>query len=587
MTRKKAENYLNSILIGNIDKPATLRHMASVAGEVEKNLLKTYSKEQLVSILSKYFCTPNRFDYLWNSLTDAERKIVSLHFWCFEFAPLDYADDIAEEFNLPARSNKSEFQYTRTGLEMFMNKYARKNSMLWLLFPNTHRKTLFDAEIRKTIGTIKREYTKAPNNLAFTIREDRRTDFANIIRYCNSNKTTITKNGFFNKASALKIWNYCGYEEFASDINAKPEEMRTIQGLLVTLPLTILCTISGLLTMMDGTCAPSEEAISLINLPYEKFIKKLFNDYLNSKKFDEISLMSGMHFWQKHHPSEARKNLSNELKQCPVNQVINTKEFERIIRITNISFARENLYKEYANDNHYYYYNNYSTSWEHYEHTLINMFLTFCGALGIIDIAWGKIKSTFLNDINQRLPVAFRINQLGAFVLGLTNKYRAATPLKPQNNDGFTVLPDYTIIVPNSINRLKHEVYFERLFTKVSVTEETSIYKLDFGTIVRAIDRGISIQSLRDYMSASDKPMPENVLRAFADWEKQAGRIRLRKVTILECEDEALLEEVIRYKGMGELVRQKIKPAIEVDGNATKEIKKVIEKNKRFCKDII
>jgi hypothetical protein len=71
------------------------------------------------------------------------------------------------------------------------------------------------------------------------------------------------------------------------------------------------------------------------------------------------------------------------------------------------------------------------------------------------------------------------------------------------------------------------------------------------------------------------------------DWEKQSGRIRLRRVTILECEDESLLEEVIRYKGMGELIKEKISFAVVVEDGATKKIKKAIEKNKRFCKDVI
>jgi hypothetical protein len=92
---------------------------------------------------------------------------------------------------------------------------------------------------------------------------------------------------------------------------------------------------------------------------------------------------------------------------------------------------------------------------------------------------------------------------------------------------------------------------------------------------------------LHNYLIASDKPLPENIARALSDWGKQAGRIRLRQVTILECENAALLEEVIRYKGMGGLVKEKVLAAVVVDGNATKEIKKAIEKNKRFCSDVI
>jgi hypothetical protein len=172
-------------------------------------------------------------------------------------------------------------------------------------------------------------------------------------------------------------------------------------------------------------------------------------------------------------------------------------------------------------------------------------------------------------------------------VLGLSGRYAAPVAPKAQTKGGFTVLPDYTVVVPDSSDRLKHEMYFEKLFSRVSATDEAVIYKLDFGTVARAIDSGASVADLREYLFASDRPMPENVVRALDDWEKQAGRIRLRQVTILECDDAALLEEVIRYKGMGELVKEKILAAVVVDGNATNEIKKAIEKNKRFCRDVI
>jgi hypothetical protein len=203
-----------------------------------------------------------------------------------------------------------------------------------------------------------------------------------------------------------------------------------------------------------------------------------------------------------------------------------------------------------------------------------------------MDIAWGENPGNY-EDKGRRIPIAFRINPLGAYALGLSDLYVAPVAPKMQTKGGFTVLPDYTVVVPESLDRLKHEIYFEKLFTKVSATDEATIYKLDFETVVRAIDSGVSVADLREYLFASDRLMPENVVRALDDWEKQAGRIRLRQVTILECDDAVLLEEVIRYKGMGEFVKEKILAAVAVDGNATNSIKKMIEKNRRFCRDVI
>jgi hypothetical protein len=152
--------------------------------------------------------------------------------------------------------------------------------------------------------------------------------------------------------------------------------------------------------------------------------------------------------------------------------------------------------------------------------------LSFSYALGIIDVAWGEDRDVYA-DWGRRVPVAFRINQLGAYLLGLSGSYSAPDEPEAKIEGGFTMLPDYTIIVPDSSNRLTHELYFEKLFTKVSTTDEASIFKLDFETAVRAIGNGTSVADLRKYLSASDKPMPKNVASALDDWEKQAGRINL------------------------------------------------------------
>jgi hypothetical protein len=108
----------------------------------------------------------------------------------------------------------------------------------------------------------------------------------------------------------------------------------------------------------------------------------------------------------------------------------------------------------------------------------------------MIDIAWGENEAVYA-DRGRRVPLAFRLNPLGAYGLGLSELYVAPVAPETKSKGGFTVLPDYTIVVPDS----------------------------------------------------TDRPMPKNVVRALDDWEKQAGRIRLRQITILECDDAPCLKK--------------------------------------------
>lgn len=581
MIDNRTVDFLNKLPIGDKGKTGTLRYLAFMIGEKAYRVAKNGSKSQVIAILSEYYCAPGRFEQLWNSLSDAERKIVSLHVWAGGFEPLECADAVAEKFGIHKKPELSNYFYARNGLDKFKMQYAAKDSKLRLLIPQSSNDQPFSKELRSAVGEMKRVYSNVSKGIPFETRENRTADFTNIVRFCNSNKLTVTKSGILNKSSALKLRDFCGYEEYAADIKSAPEDMRTTQGLLVTFPLIVLCTTGGLLTITEGECIPGSKVTSLINLPHEQLVKHLFNAYLRSESFDEISIMKGLKAKRGHHPFTARQNIVQELIHCPLGQFVYTIEFEGYLRIVNRAFARKGEWYVVPTGNC-----GYGVEWEEYEHPLIGIILSFFGALGIMDIVWGKDRGAYAKS-GRRVPIAFRINPLGAYVLDRSGTYTAPVEPKVKIKGGFTVLPDYTIVVPESLNRIKHELYFEKLFTKVSATEEASIYKLDFETVVRATDSGTSVADLRKYLSASDKPVPENIARALDDWEKQSGRIRLRQVTILECDDEALLEEVIHYKGMGEFVQEKLNAAVVVDGSTTHKIKKNIEKSKRFCKDVI
>lgn len=581
----RSTGFLNELQLGDKGKLGSLRHLAFVIGESEYETVKNASKEEAVALLRMYYCSPNVFGQLWNSLSDAERKITSWHIWGSGSEPMSCADEVAAEFGITENREQTYYfySYSRCGLERFKTRYAKKSSKLWLLFPKSGDNYIFNDELCDAVGEMKRMYSKVSNKLAFSTRENRASDFSNIVRCGNSTKLTITKNGILSKSSALKLRDFCGYEEYAADFGEEPEDVRATQGLLVTFPLTVLCTVGGLLAASEGVCIPGGKSLSLLSLPHEQLVKKLFDAYLKSKSFDEISVMKGIKPRRGHNSTAARQNLVNELRYCPLGESVYTYQLERYLRIASKAFARKDERYVVSTGNNYY---DYGVEWEQYESPLINIILSFFGALGMIDLAWGGNSAQNPNS-GQRIPIAFRINPLGAYVLGLSDSYTAPPAPKVKIKGGFTVLPDYTIIVPDSADRLKHEVYFEKLFTKISATEEASIYRLDFETVIRTIDSGAAITDLRKYLSASDKLIPENVTRALDDWEKQADRIKLRQVTILECDDAALLEEVIRYKGMGELVKERIGVAVVVEGSATNKIKKVIEKNRRLCKDVI
>ncbi|MDR1915469.1 MAG: helicase-associated domain-containing protein [Synergistaceae bacterium] len=577
---QRVENYLTLLAVGDKDRPGSLRHLALVAGDAIYNKIKGSVKDEIIKTLCEYYYTPNRFNEIWTSLSAAERKIVSIHVWGNLTESPSWADYIAQEYRIDEKRSKNYYISYYNGLGKFKERYSDIYSKLWLLFPQNEM-VIFYEEILRTVGALNREYSVVPEDAVFTSRENRYNDFANIVKFCNSNRVTVTKSGMLSKSSAIKLPDFCDYEEYAALWGSTPKQMRTTDQLLVTFPLTALCIISGLLATTEGLCVPGSRSLKILSLPYPEMIVKLYDAYLKSKSFDEISVMTGIKAKRRHCPFEARQNLVAELQKCPIGKAVYTSEFERYLQLVNKNFARKVENYVVATGNDY-----YGVNWDYYEHPLIFIILSFFGALGIVDIVWGEGAQCYA-DKGMLRPIAFRINPLGAYVLGCSSEYKVKISHEDKKQGGFTVLPDYTIIVSDSSDRLKHEIYFERLFTKLSETKEATIYKLDFDTIVRTCNLGKDVDDIRKYLTNSDKPLPDNVAHALEDWKKQIGRIRLRQVTILECDDAALLEEVIHYKGMGDLVHEKVASAVIVDGEKKSNIKKVIEKNGRFCRDII
>jgi hypothetical protein len=134
----QAADLLNELPLGDKEKAGSLRHLAFIIGGHVYNATKSAVKERVVSVLSEYYCAPNRFEQLWTGLSAAERKIISLHIWGAGSEPVDCADEVAEEFGLAERSGRAYYYfYGRNGLELFKQKYAGKNSALWLFSPKS------------------------------------------------------------------------------------------------------------------------------------------------------------------------------------------------------------------------------------------------------------------------------------------------------------------------------------------------------------------------------------------------------------------------------------------------------------------
>jgi len=175
----------------------------------------------------------------------------------------------------------------------------------------------------------------------------------------------------------------------------------------------------------------------------------------------------------------------------------------------------------------------------------------------------------------------FRITKLGAWILGLTDKYEAVETPKVQNeNSGLIVQPDYSVIISGLKCRIEHEPYLSKFLTKISTYEKAATYKLDFQSIIKAFDSGITPQTIKTYLKkASVSPLPENVEQSLDDWQAKVGRVKINNVTIIETDDKKLLDEIKHIKSMANITIRDINNAVVINGDEQKKAKTLIEKN--------
>jgi len=150
----------------------------------------------------------------------------------------------------------------------------------------------------------------------------------------------------------------------------------------------------------------------------------------------------------------------------------------------------------------------------------------------------------------------FRVTDLGAFLFGLTDSYTDKGYLGGVKGDhGFIVQPNFDVVITDSPERMRHELFFDRFAEKTVSDQKVSQYKLNFKGMVNALNIGLYIHEISSFCEMfSNMPIPDNVKNTFSEWEAQSSRIRIRTVSVIEADDPYLLEEVKNYRGMGRAI---------------------------------
>lgn len=542
-------------------------------------------------------------------LNEAEKKFIALsvQYGGREFKPS--SKKLAAELGLVYQVERPRYSYHSWSDDPFSDRYnygqfylvflhllvqVRPNTKAVLLFPGGKCMPPFVLEaLKPLIPPFEYKYSAfspGPNDYLIC-REDRLLDFAAVVRFAGSEALKVKQYADdLSKAKLAKMAASGGFPEVCDGGGTfcTPKEAKRINDFKVATPLFALCVNSGLVDIAkDGEVKPGAKALHLLDKPPHLLARQLFEDYAKKNNIYEthyityISVNDGER-WVNWH--ECRASIIALLKTCPVGAWVDFRDFEKYAAVFHGDFFRKLLDCSVFVKGCPGVYGSYTPDWDECDAWVIRMILTFLGTIGLLDVAYGENIPRFKEGHNDVCVgvTGFRITPLGAWLLGLTDTYEAKqTQATLSDEGGLIVQPDHTVLITGMQARIEHEPPLSKYLTKVTSDENAVVYKLDFPSIVRAFNQGTPPKEVQAYLrKASTKPLPANVIRSLEDWQAKAGRVRIRTVTVLEADDELLLQELIHLKGVGACLEGQILHAAVISPTADRaQIKMTAEKN--------
>ncbi|MCL2336520.1 MAG: helicase-associated domain-containing protein [Firmicutes bacterium] len=549
-------------------------------------------KAEAVKILLDFYSNPDAAAGLFEQLNEYEKSLLT----CIvqsKYRPLE--EDlaaIAEKYNFQGKTNY--YSYYGRG---YLARYCPPESKLYAFFVNGEIPPVFQTYLARVIPPYVRtfhpyEVENIDVYAAIIDRESRFKDFDLLLSFINNNKVAATKaGGYMNKTALLKFQKLAGYDDICNSETGKIEDIRNVGETTVSLALVQLLRCGDVIDIVKDKFVLSQNASLFAGLTMPEKAKFLFEAYLRhgNRIIDECARISAakLKFSKTvYNLSGPRREIVSYLRECPVNEWLEFNDFSKelyksnrqLFAVTGGALIRDDYYNAYYNN----------ASWADCEHCAISIVLMeYLATLGAVDVLAEKTSHSDYVDsyYGSFETVYFRITDLGAYLFGVTDSYQEKQPGSVSAAEkGFIVQPNFDVVVPNGTTRMQHELFFDRFAEKTVSDQEVSVYKLDFKAMVKALHIGLLIREINSYCAAfSSVPLPDNVQAAFAEWEAQSGRIRIRTVTVVEADDLFLLEEIKNYKGMQALSEGGLATVLVLTPGAEKKAKSVIEKNNRFC----
>ena len=184
----------------------------------------------------------------------------------------------------------------------------------------------------------------------------------------------------------------------------------------------------------------------------------------------------------------------------------------------------------------------------------------YAATLGLIDVAY-VLPQLARNDFYDRWGSDdlsclsrydglrwLRINKLGAWVLGVADKFELEPIVSPPV---FKLLPNLELVAGNALPNPADILFLDRFAQRQS----PAVWQLTRDKVLQAIEAGLKVAELRELLSArTEGPLPQTVEVFLADIENKAGQIEdLGDARLIACQDPVIARMLISDRRLSSL----------------------------------
>ena len=327
----------------------------------------------------------------------------------------------------------------------------------------------------------------------------------------------------------------------------------------------LLLQAGGLAKRTGTRLGLSPAGIKALTATPVELIAKLWDKWLASGLLDEFSrveAIKGQNSAGRVMSAVAprRDAIAQALQDCPVGRWISVSEFSRFMQASGLEFeVARDPWKLYISERQY---GSLGYAGSHgwpilQQRYILTLLFEYAATLGLIDVAffdptdqkrvphdfgslWGTDELAFLSRYDGLSH--FRINALGAYVLGLTESYQAQVPVSAML---LKVMPSLSIGVvsgsPDTAAQTMLDTWAQSL--------PDGLWQLDQAKALMALEKGHDMTLLHGFLQEhSSGALPEGVATFVTKCQRDASAVKQGAAAVLmTCRDAATAQHIAEH----------------------------------------